>query len=216
VTGDRQTDVVSEAPTGTFRVLGQSATWAGAPPVLRGAGVTVREAVAEDAAALLAMLGGESLAEVMDVVPGTIAELARRLESARAGRCLGREVCLAIVPADSRCPVGLFRVREAEPGFGSAEWQFAVASEYWGRGLFFHAAPLVVDFVFDVVGAHRLEARAAILNGRGTGALRKLGAVREAVLRQAALRDDGYTDQALWTIIADDWHARTGNRSPVH
>lgn len=68
-------------------------------------------------------------------------------------------------------------------------------------------AQRVVDFAFDVMGVHRLEARAAILNGRGNGALAKLGAVREAVLRQSFERHGERLDQHLWTITGDDWHA---------
>ena len=61
------------------------------------------------------------------------------------------------------------------------------------------------DFAFDVIGAHRLEARAAVANGRGNGALRKVGAVQEGVLRKSFLRNGEYLDQTLWTILNDDW-----------
>jgi RimJ/RimL family protein N-acetyltransferase len=64
---------------------------------------------------------------------------------------------------------------------------------------------MVVDFAFDVIGVHRLEARAAVGNGRGNGALRKIGAVQEGVLRQSFLRGGEYLDQVLWSILANDW-----------
>jgi RimJ/RimL family protein N-acetyltransferase len=35
----------------------------------------------------------------------------------------------------------------------------------------------------SAIGAHRLEAHVAAENGRGNGALRKIGAVRECALR---------------------------------
>ena len=66
-------------------------------------------------------------------------------------------------------------------------------------------ATLIVDFAFEVLGVHRLEARAALKNGRGNGALRKLGAVQEGVLRRSFLRNGEYLDQALWTILQDEW-----------
>jgi RimJ/RimL family protein N-acetyltransferase len=63
----------------------------------------------------------------------------------------------------------------------------------------------------------RLEARSATTNGRGNGALRKLGAVQEAVLRQSLRREDDYLDQVLWTITADQWHAlRPTSKVKVH
>ena len=52
---------------------------------------------------------------------------------------------------------------------------------------------------------HRLEARAAIVNGRGNGALRKIGAVQEAVLRRSFLCHGEYVDQTLWSILDSDW-----------
>jgi RimJ/RimL family protein N-acetyltransferase len=51
----------------------------------------------------------------------------------------------------------------------------------------------------------RLEARSAVANGRGNGALQKLGAVREAVLQKSFLKDGCYYDQVLWSIVADEW-----------
>ena len=53
----------------------------------------------------------------------------------------------------------------------------------------------------------RLEARAAVRNGRGTGPLLKLGAVPEGVLRKSFLRNGEYLDQVLCAIVEDDWHA---------
>jgi ribosomal-protein-alanine N-acetyltransferase len=111
--------------------------------------------------------------------------------------------------------VGLFQVRQLEPGWGTAEWGFAIGSAFWGTGLYAEGAELVLDFVFETIGVHRLEARAAIQNGRGNGALRKLGAVQEGTLRKSFLRNGQYMDQALWAIIADDWRARLTVISPT-
>ena len=68
-----------------------------------------------------------------------------------------------------------------------------------------------------IVGTHRLEARAAVANGRGNGALKKIGAVQEGVLRKSLLRHGMYFDQLLWTILDEDWRlARTGRIPRVH
>jgi RimJ/RimL family protein N-acetyltransferase len=66
-------------------------------------------------------------------------------------------------------------------------------------------AQLVVDFAFEVLGTHGLEARAAVPNGRGNGALRKLGAVQEGLLRRSFLHNGEYFDQMLWTILSEEW-----------
>jgi RimJ/RimL family protein N-acetyltransferase len=80
-----------------------------------------------------------------------------------------------------------------------------MGSEFWGTGIFVEGARQVVNFAFETVGVHRLEARAAVKNGRGNGALRKMGAVQEGVLRKSFLRNGQYLDQVLWTILDCEW-----------
>jgi RimJ/RimL family protein N-acetyltransferase len=64
---------------------------------------------------------------------------------------------------------------------------------------------------------NRLEARAAVQNGRGNGALRKLGAVQEGVLRGSLLKDGKYLDQIMWAIVASDWYQlNAGGSLTVH
>ena len=75
--------------------------------------------------------------------------------------------------------------------------------------LFRKARLVLLKFAFETVGVHRLEARAAVPNGRGNGALRKVGAVQEGLLRKSFLKNGEYLDQALWTILDEDWKAKS-------
>jgi len=70
--------------------------------------------------------------------------------------------------------------------------------------VFEDGAELVLDFAFDSIGVHRLEARAAVPNGRGNGALQKIGAVQECVLRKSFQRNGQYLDQVLYAILDSD------------
>jgi RimJ/RimL family protein N-acetyltransferase len=109
----------------------------------------------------------------------------------------------------------VFQLRQIEGGFTTAEWGFALGAQFWGAGYFTDAARLVVDFAVDTVGVRRLEARSAVENGRGNGALRKLGAVQEGVLRRAFRKGEGAMDATLWTILADEWRQARALWSPV-
>src|SRR5207247_2838694 len=119
----------------------------------------------------------------------------------------GTDVCFAVTLQGFDTAIGIVQVRETEPGFGTAEWGFALGSAFWGTGVFQEGAELVLEFAFDTLNVHRLEARAAVLNGRGNGALHKIGAVQEGVLRKSFLRNGQYLDQALYAIVDDDWRA---------
>jgi ribosomal-protein-alanine N-acetyltransferase len=179
--------------------------WRQALPVLTGDRVTLRELRLSDAASLLAMLSTEEVARFISPPPTTIEGFERFIAWTHRERAAGNYACFAIVPHGVDSAVGIFQVRQLEPGFATAEWGFALGSPFWGTGVFLDGARMVVDFTFDVIGTHRLEARAAVLNGRGNGALRKIGATQEGVLRKSFLRNGEYLDQILWTILDDDW-----------
>jgi ribosomal-protein-alanine N-acetyltransferase len=179
--------------------------WRHGLPVLTGSLVTLRDLCVSDAPSLFEALTTEEVTRFMSPPPTTVEGFERFIAWTHRQRQAGQLACFAVVPRGSDTAIGLFQVRSLEPGFVNAEWGFALASEYWGTGVFLDGANLVVDFSINRLGARRLEARASVKNGRGNGALRKIGAVQEAVLRRSLLRTGEYHDQALWTILADEW-----------
>ena len=179
--------------------------WRHALPVLTGQGVMLRELELGDAPALLAMLSTDEVSRFISPPPTTVQGFERFIAWTYQQRAAGLYVCFAVVPAGMTTAIGLFQVRSLEPGFLTAEWGFALGSAFWGTGAFIEGARAVVDFAIDTIGVHRLEARAAVQNGRGNGALRKVGAVQEGVLRRSFLRNGQYLDQALWSILKTDW-----------
>jgi RimJ/RimL family protein N-acetyltransferase len=178
--------------------------WKTQLPVLQAKGITLRELRVSDASSLLALLTTEEVTRFISPPPTTVEGFERFIQWAQREREAGRYVCFAVVPAGSDTAVGLFQIRQLDPTFGTAEWGFALGSAFWGSGLFVSGAELMIDFAFDVIGVHRLEARAAVENGRGNGALRKMGAVQEGILRRSFLRNGRFLDQALWTILPED------------
>ncbi len=180
--------------------------WRQGLPVLNGEKVTLRELRLSDAASLLAMLATEEVARFISPPPTTVEGFERFIAWTHRERAAGNYACFAMVPHGMDTAIGIFQVRQLEPGFVTAEWGFAIGSPFWGTGLYADGAKLVVSFAFDTLGAHRLEARAAVQNGRGNGALRKIGALQEGTLRKSFLRNGEYLDQILWTILDEDWN----------
>jgi [ribosomal protein S5]-alanine N-acetyltransferase len=188
--------------------------WKAGLPVLAGSTFTLRELRVEDAPSLLAMLTTEEVSRFISPPPTTVAGFESFIVWAHRERAAGNYACLAVVPEGMTSAVGIFQVRSLEGGFGTAEWGFAIGSQYWGTGIFVEAARLVVDFAVDVIGTHRLEARAAVANGRGNGALRKVGAVQEGILRRSFVRHGVHHDQVLWGILSDDWRLQRLPQQP--
>jgi len=180
--------------------------WRKGLPVLQAAGVTLRELRLTDAEALLTLLTTEEVTRFISPPPTSVEGFQRFISWAEQEREAGRYVCFVVVPEGQETAVGLFQVRQLDTTFGTAEWGFALGSAFWGSGVFSKGAALVLDFAFDVIGVHRLEARACVENARGNGALRKIGAIQEGILRKSFIRGGKQLDQALWTILDEDWY----------
>lgn len=204
-------------PLRTRTQVSTDTDWRVTLPVLAGKSVTLRELRPEDAPSLFAMLSNDRANKFVSPPPSTIDGFERFITWAAQERAQGRYVCYGIVPDGMTTAIGVFQMHALDPMFEVAEWGFAMGSGFWGTGVFAECAELMLTFAFDVVGVHRLEARAAINNGRGNGALRKVGATQEGVLRRSFHRGGDFHDQVLWSILAEDWRfAHEDHGTAVH
>jgi ribosomal-protein-alanine N-acetyltransferase len=206
-------DMVTAQPA--VSPLTTTTDWRHQLPLLAGTTIVLRELRASDAPSLFAMLSTEEVSRFIAPPPTTIEGFERFITWTHRQRSAGLYACFAVTINDTA--IGLFQLRQLESGFRLAEWGFAIGSEFWGSGIFKESATLLLEFAFETVGVYRLEARASVRNGRGNGALRKLGAVQEGVLRKSFCRHGEYQDQALWAILADEWRDRHIRwNGPVH
>ena len=194
----------------TGEVVGSD--WQNGLPLLRGDGVTLRELRASDAASLCALLTTEEVARFVSPPPTTVEGFERFIGWTQRQRVAGTYVCYAITLRGFDTAIGIIQVRQLEQSFETAEWGFILGSAFWGTGVFQESAELVLDFAFETLGVQRLEARAAVLNGRGNGALLKVGAVQECLLRKSFRKNGELLDQALYSILATD---RRAAKSPI-
>ena len=208
-----QSALDTHMPTSTQAPVAQTqrdvvwSDWRSGLPVLAGDQVVLRELRASDAASLFSLLTTEEVARFISPPPTSVEGFERFIAWTHRQRAAGVYACYAVTLKGYDTAIGIFQVRETEQGFSTGEWGFVLGSPFWGTGVFAESADLVLEFVFETVGVHRLEARAAVRNGRGSAALRKVGAVQEGVLRKSFLKNGEYLDQALYGIVEDDWRA---------
>jgi len=199
--------------SGSTNALG----WRNDLPVLIGHDVILREPAAQDLTALVAILSQPDSSRFdLDAAVSDV-QVRRLIETARRDRMAARGFSYVVTVPGARTVVGLFQVRRLDPAFEGAEWECSLLHSSRGTGIFIEAARLVGSFLFGSVGIHRLEARVAVDNGRANGALRKLGAVHEGILRRSMRRGSTYVDQALWAVLKEDWgHQWAPAAPPVH
>jgi ribosomal-protein-alanine N-acetyltransferase len=191
--------------------------WRRELPPLASRTISLREPVAGDVAALVSLL---SLPDATrfgiddHINEPAVHSLVDRVQHDRAA---GIAFAYAITSNATGAVVGLIQVRQLDPAWEGAEWEATLAPAVRGTSAFLEMARLAGSFAFDDLGVHRLEARALLQNGRANGALLKLGAVQEGILRRSLRRGGAYLDQVLWSVLKEDWAPnRVIAAGPVH
>src|SRR5262245_27626075 len=103
-----------------------SSDWRQVLPVLTGTMVTLRELRLSDAPSLLAMLSTEEVSRFISPPPTTVEGFERFIAWTHRERTAGNYVCFGVVPEGMETAIGIFQVRQLEPGFATAEWGFAI------------------------------------------------------------------------------------------
>lgn len=201
--------VGGDEPLITGQMESRSSDWRSGVPILREAGVTLRELRDSDASSLLWLLGDERVFRFLAPPPKTRSGIERFIAWTHRQRASGRFLCFGVVPDGERAAVGMFQIWRLGYTFETAEMGFVFGAPFWGTGLFMESAPTFLTFAFETLNVHRLEGRAATLNGRGNGALRKLGAVPEFVLRKCFECGGHHQDHIMWSILDDDWRRQS-------
>jgi RimJ/RimL family protein N-acetyltransferase len=191
--------------------------WRDELPTLTARTVTLREPAPPDLGPLVDLLSlGDATRFGLDEPVSDVA-VQQFIERVARDRAAGLSFTYVITLSATRTVVGLMQVRQLDPSFEAAEWECTIAPSSRSSGVFLEAARLVGSFAFGSVGAHRLEARVLLRNGRANGALRKLGAVQEGILRRSLRLGGEYLDQVLWSMLKEDWGDHWVSTSPrVH
>jgi RimJ/RimL family protein N-acetyltransferase len=192
-------------------------TWRNELPVLAGRTVTLREPAFHDLTSIVELVSTFDATHFGLDEPISEPGLRDFIARATSDRAAGLAFTYVITLTATHTVVGLAQVRQLDPAFEAAEWECTLAPSVRGTATFLEAVRLLGSFAFGSVGVHRLEARVLVQNGRANGAMRKLGAVQEGVLRRSARRGGEYVDQVLWSLLKEDWGEHWVSTAPrVH
>jgi RimJ/RimL family protein N-acetyltransferase len=82
---------------------------------------------------------------------------------------------------------------------------YVIGRDHWQQGFATEIVPRVIDFAFDELGLHRIEAD---IDPRNTGSIRiveRLGFRREGLLRERYHVNGEKQDSALFGLLKPDW-----------
>ena len=186
-------------------------------PTLTTERLTLRPFVADDAFDIERLAGVREIADTTLTIPHPYPH------GAAAGWILthapawdkGTAATFAVVENESGRLVGVAALM-IKPDHRRAELGYWIALDRWNQGYATESNQCLMDFGFEVLGLHRIEARHFLRNPASGRVMLKLGMKAEGVERDAAVKGDRYESFAVYSILEDEWRAARGKRSANH
>lgn len=103
-------------------------------------------------------------------------------------------------------PIGSISVVNMDEPSESAEIGYCLARKEWGKGIMTEALFLVMRFLFEEVGLHRIHLKFDTENVGSGRVMIKNGLRYEGLQKAAKRRDDGsWGDVALYAMLLEEW-----------
>ncbi|MER7012972.1 GNAT family protein [Saccharopolyspora sp. NPDC000359] len=99
----------------------------------------------------------------------------------------------------------LFRTMDVPRGNAEAGCWLEPAAV--GRGLVTRAARVIIDWAVEERGIHRVEWQVASANQASIAVAKRLGMVKDGVLRASGLHRGQRQDVEIWSVLAPEWRA---------
>lgn len=177
-------------------------------PVLRGERIVLRGPRDDDADGLFALFSEPQVMRYWSRPPMRERDEARSLiEGIRKNQRERTMFNWMIADADDAV-VGSCTLFQFDANHRRAELGYALHPSQWGRGVAREAATLALDWAFDTLGLHRVDAGIDPDNAASRTLLHRLGFVTEGLQRESFFVGDRVTDSEQLGLLASDWRAR--------
>ena len=110
----------------------------------------------------------------------------------------------AIVLKDIKEPIGSISVVKIDEKTEMAEIGYCIGRSWWNQGITSEALRAVIDFMFDQVGANRVQAKHDVNNPHSGLVMKKCGMKYEGTLRSAAVNNQGVCDVSIYALLKSD------------
>lgn len=100
--------------------------------------------------------------------------------------------------------IGLFGLKLGAKKYKRAEVWYKIHPNYWNKGIATEVLTRMIDFGFDELHLHRIEAGCAVENIGSIKVLEKVGMIREGRKRQILPLKSGWSDNFEYSILDTD------------
>jgi ribosomal-protein-alanine N-acetyltransferase len=186
------------------------------PVKLEAPTIILRDFELDDLDQSMSVVGDPAVTDFLSFDTKTRQEQSERLTAdiERAKTDPRPDYYLAVIEKSTGTLIGFARIGLIDPDSDevqkSGELGVAIRQDRWRRGFASDAAKLMLDFAFDTLGLHRVQARCGPNNTASQAGLEQLGFKREAHLRDDVFTNGAWRDSLQFAILDHEWSARSG------
>jgi RimJ/RimL family protein N-acetyltransferase len=179
-------------------------------PTLRAKRIELRWLEPSDVDALFGVFSDREVARYWSAPPMTAREQAEAL-LADIGECFAQRELFqwGIARVDDGVVIGTCTLAGVVAKHRRAELGFALARSHWGHGYATEAVERLLQFAFDDLQLHRIEADVDPRNARSIALLERMGFRREGLLRERWHVGGEIADGAFYGLLARQWRSRS-------
>lgn len=182
-------------------------------PTLHTARLTLRPFTADDAFDVERLAGAREIADTTLNIPHPYPHggAARWIALHRPAWLEGTSVTLAIVANETGKLVGAISLT-IKREFGRGELGYWITKDHWGRGYATEASNAILDFGFETLKLHRIQAHHLVRNPASGRVMQKLGMQLEGIERDAVIKWGRHESIVLYSILEPEWRKSHSER----
>jgi len=177
-------------------------------PTLESERLVLREIVPADAEDIYRIFSDQETMEYWSCRPFTSLDQASALIDQMAQQVQdGSGIHWAITMRGEGRLIGKCGFNEWRKAHRRGDISYIVAREQWGKGVVSEALCAVLDYGFDQMNLHSIEAGVTPGNDASTKMLERLGFQLEGHLKESFLVEDLFVDSLIYSLLKRDWIA---------
>lgn len=110
----------------------------------------------------------------------------------------------AIVLKEIKEPIGSISVVASDEKTEMAEIGYCIGRLWWNQGIASEALGAVINFLFDQVGANRIQAKHDVNNPHSGMVMKHCGMKCEGTMRSASVNNQGLCDVSIYAMLKAD------------
>ncbi|WP_272148535.1 GNAT family N-acetyltransferase [Tenacibaculum aiptasiae] len=174
-------------------------------PELESERLLFKEYQKEDAASLLYIRSHPKVSKYMDSeIPKTIEDTEKRIEDIQQAFSEKKGITWTIIDKNTNTLIGDFGIWKLDRQNFRGEIGYVLSPDYWGKGYMKESMVTLINFAFNTLNLHSLEANVNPENENSKRALLKFNFKKEAYFRENYYYNGKFLDSEIYSLLKTD------------